>query len=255
MLTSKFDFNKFGLILSKYSYQVKKNDILAGVIVGIESNYVLVDLGLKEICFLPLNELSVYYISDPRELLYINFIGEFLINSTSGNRIIVSLKKVHYTYLWNRLRQIDFKNLTIYGKVEKSFRRGKIIIYNDLFFFTLNSSMPKYYHRSTNKSLFLPFKFIEVKDSFHIAHISSKLAIFSKLNKNLTIGERYVGNIVSIRDFGILVNILGIKCLFHISKVPKEQNLTSFYSRGDQIEFKIISKDIERGKISLSLEK
>ena len=34
--TSKFDFNKFGLILSKYSYQIKKNDILAGIIIGLE---------------------------------------------------------------------------------------------------------------------------------------------------------------------------------------------------------------------------
>ena len=47
--TSKFDFNKFGLLLSQYSYKVKTNDILAGMIIGVESNYVLVDLGLEQV--------------------------------------------------------------------------------------------------------------------------------------------------------------------------------------------------------------
>ena len=52
--TSNFDFNKFGLLLSKHSYQVKKNDILAGILIGLEPECALIDLGLERICFLPL---------------------------------------------------------------------------------------------------------------------------------------------------------------------------------------------------------
>ena len=45
--TSNFEFNRLGLILSKYDYKVKQNDILAGSIIGIESNHALIDIGLE----------------------------------------------------------------------------------------------------------------------------------------------------------------------------------------------------------------
>nr|YP_011002558.1 30S ribosomal protein S1 [Undaria peterseniana]WAL33349.1 30S ribosomal protein S1 [Undaria peterseniana] len=259
-VTSKFDFNKFGLILSKYSYQIKKNDILAGIIIGVESNYALVDLGLEQICFLPLKEISIYPTIDPSELLNTNFVGEFLILDITNNhnRIIVSLKRLESIYLWNRLRQIDFTNMTIYAKIEKPLGKGKLVIFNGLNFFVLNSNIPKYYLRTNNKNLFMPFKFLEIKDYFHIAHVSSKLAIFSKVNKNLSIGTIYIGNITFIRDFGIFINVLGIKCFLHSSEIPQKQskttNLASLYKLGDQILIKIIYKDTERGRISLTLE-
>nr|YP_011006953.1 30S ribosomal protein S1 [Lessonia variegata]WAM64240.1 30S ribosomal protein S1 [Lessonia variegata] len=259
-ITSKFDFNKFGLILSRYSYQIKKNDILAGIIIGVESNYALVDLGLEQICFLPLKEISIYPTMDPREVLNTNFVGEFLILDINNNsRIILSLKRLESIYLWNRLRQIDFTNMTIYAKIEKSLGKGKLVIFNGLRFFVLNSNIPKYYLRTNNKNLFMPFKFLEVKDYFHIAHVNSRLAIFSKVNKNLSIGKIYLGNITSIRDFGIFINVLGIKCFLHISEISQKQNKTpnlkSLYKLGDQISIKVIYKDTKRGRISLTLER
>lgn len=259
--TSKFNFNKFGLILSKYSYKIKINDILAGKIIGIESNYALVDLGLKQICFLPLEELSNSQINDPEELLITNYIGEFLIfdSNIKLNRIIISLKRVKSLYLWNRLRQLDFANMTIYAKIEKSLGKGKLVIFNGLFFFVLNSNIPKYYSRATNKNLFIPFKFLEVKDSFHIAHISAKLAVFNKINRNLILGSIYLGTVTSIREFGVFVNILGVKCLLHISEIylfvksKNKLNIYNLYKLGDQVPLKIISKDLERGRISVSI--
>ncbi|CAM9791569.1 unnamed protein product [Ectocarpus sp. 4 AP-2014] len=257
--TSKFDFNKFGLLLSKYSYKIKTNDILAGIIVGIETNYALVDLGIGQVCFLPLKEISISPIASPSEILKINYIGEFLILSINNdsNQIIVSMKRVQSIYLWDRLRQIDFKNTTIYGRFKKSLIKGKLINFNGLDFFVLNKNIPKYYLRVNNKNVFVPFKFLEVKDYFHIAHINSKLAVFNKVNKNLVIGPTYLGNITSIKYFGIFINILGVNCLLHISEIfqkkKETQNLSLLYKIGDQINVKIISKDIERGRISVTL--
>lgn len=260
IITSKFDFNKFGLILSKYSYKIKTNDILAGIVVGVESNHILVDLGLEQVCFLPLKEISISPITNKVDLLNINYIGEFLILviTNNSNRVIVSMKRVQSIYLWNRLRQIDFKNIMIYARFGESLGKGKLITFNGLSFFALNINIPKYYLRLNNNKLFMPFKFLEIKDSCHIAHISSKLAIFNKVNKNLVIGPTYLGNITSIKYFGVFINILGINCLLHISEIfqkkQQTQNLSSLYKIGDQIYLKIISKDIERGRVSVALE-
>ena len=139
-LDLKFDFNKFGLILSKYSYKIKTNDILAGIVVGVESNYALVDLGLKQVCFLPLNEISISPITNKVNPLNSNYIGEFLILNIHKNsqRIIISMKRVQSIYLWDRLRQIDFKNITIYARFIKPLGKGKLINFNGLSFFVLN---------------------------------------------------------------------------------------------------------------------
>ena len=260
IITSKFDFNKFGLILSKYSYKIKTNDILAGIVVGIESNYILVDVGLEQVCFLPLKEISISPLPNKIDLLDSNYIGEFLILDINKNfnRIIVSMKRVQSIYLWNRLRQIDFKNIIIYARFGESLGKGKLIVFNGLSFFVLNINIPKYYLRLNNNKLFMPFKFLEIKDSFHIAHISSKLAVFNKVNKNLVIGPTYLGNVTSIKYFGVFINILGVNCLLHISEIfqknEQTQNLSSLYKLGDQIPLKIISKDIERGRVSVALE-
>jgi len=258
VVTSKFNFNKFGLILSQYSYQVKKNDILAGVVIGIESNCALIDLGLEQIGILPLNEISIGINQNPHELLHINFICEFLILniSTNPSRIIVSLKRVESLYLWNRLRQIDFTNMIIYAKFEKTLGRGKLTNFNGLVFFVLNSNIPKYYRRTNYQNLFMPFKFLEIKDCFHIAHVSSRLAIFDKVNKNLDIGQKYLGNITSIKNFGIFLNIFGIRCLLHISEISTKHivDINKLYKRGDPVWIKILYKDSERGRISVTLK-
>lgn len=258
-ITSKFDFNKFGLILSKYSYKVKTNDILAGIVVGVESNYALVDLGLEQVCFLPLKEISICSGPENIGLLNLNYIGEFLIlDINNSNRIIISMKRVQSIYLWNRLRQIDFTNIIIFARFEKSLLKGKLIKFNGLSFFVLNINIPKYYLRINNKRLFMPFKFLEIKDFFHIAHISSKLAVFNKVNKNLVVGSTYLGNVTSIKYFGVFINILGVNCLLHISEIFQKdthtQNLSSLYKLGDQLPVKIISKDLERGRVSVTLE-
>ena len=175
------------------------------------------------------------------------------------SRIIVSLKRLESIYLWNRLRQLDFTNMTIYAKIEKPLGKGKLVIFNGLRFFVLNLNIPKYYLRTNKKNLFMPFKFLEVKDYFHIAQVSSRLAIFTKVNKNLSIGKIYIGNITSIKDFGIFINVLGIKCFLHISEISQNHNkipnLVSLYQLGDQIPIKIIYKDTERGRISVTLKR
>ena len=165
-ITSNFEFNQFGLLLSKYDYTVKKNDILAGIIIGIEYRHAIVDLGLKKVAFLPLKEISMKPPHYPSQLLNSNFICEFLILSINGKsgQVIVSLKQIQSLYNWERLKQLDFKSSVIYAKLEDSYDRGKILCFINLRVFALNLHIPKYYRRKRETQLFIPLKFVEVKD-------------------------------------------------------------------------------------------
>lgn len=257
VVTSNFEFNRFGLLLSQYDYKVKKNDILAGSIIGLESTHALVDLGLEKVAFLPLTEITFEKIQDQSKLLHRNFIGEFLILKINKEtqQILVSLRYVHSLYVWERLKQIDFKYTIIYAKNEKSLNKGKLMSFNGLKVFAQNSHVPKYYRRKKDTNFFMPFKFIEVKDYVHISHVNSRLAIYGKFSKIIKTGSIYLGTITSIKNFGIFVNILGLRSLLHISEINqnKNKNLDKFYKRGDQIKIKILFKDVEQGKTTVTL--
>lgn len=255
--TSNFEFNKFAVILSKYNYRIKQNDILAGIVIGIERSHIIVDIGLKNVAFLPLNELSNDTISFGSQLLDINFTGEFLIlyiNEITSHTII-SLKQIQSYYSWKRLKQLNFQTGIIYAKSEKSLGRGKIFMFDGLKIFALNLHIPKYYRRTKTKKFFIPFKFTEIKDFKHIVHVNSRLAVFNKLVTNIKTGNIYWGTIITIKPFGIFFNILGVYCLLHISQISRKRikDLKSLYQRGEQMKVCIFYKDVEQGKIFLTL--
>ena len=146
---------------------------------------------------------------------------------------------------------MDFRRSIIYAKIIKSVSRGKILSFNKLNLFVLNSNIPKYYRRKKFRNLLMPFKFLEVKDDSHIVHMNCKLAIFRKLTHQLETGVIYLSTIVSTKTFGIFINILGVQCLLHISEISKDRisNINTLYQKGEQIKVKIIYKDIEEGRI------
>ncbi|MDC7242780.1 MAG: S1 RNA-binding domain-containing protein, partial [Sphaerochaetaceae bacterium] len=225
-------------------------------VVGIEPNHIIVDIGLKNVAFLPLKELFTDSHFNSR-ILDINFIGEFLIlyiNETT-NHTIISLKQIESYYSWKRLKQLNFQTGIIYAKSNNSLGKGKIFTFEGLKFFALNLHIPKYYRRAKTKTFFIPFKFIEIKDFKHIVHVNSRLAVFNKLVANILVGNNYLGTIITIKQFGIFLNILGVQCLLHISQISRKKikDLRLLYHQGEQIKVRIFYKDLEQGKVSLTL--
>lgn len=256
--TSNLEFSKFAILLSQYDYKIKTYDILAGRIIGLEEQHAIVDLGLKKVAFLPLKEIYTELPNYPYEVLKHNFISEFfvLIENQKTDQIIISLKQIHILYSWQRLKQIDFKNVILYSRLKINLSHGKILDFHGLKFYTLNSHIPKYYKRQKDTNFLIPFKVIEVKDSLHMVHVNAKLALISKLSNNLKINFIYKGTISSIKNFGIFINILGLKCLLHRSKISEERsfNLNSLYKLGHYISVKIFYKNLEQGQILLMLK-
>lgn len=256
-LTSNFEFNKFALLLSKYNYKVKPYDILAGVIIGLEAKFALVDLGLGKATFLPLQEIYREIPDFPSDFLKINFVGEFFILSLNNrtNEIIVSLKEIHSTYSWQRIKQMNFKAVTLYGKIDCTLKFGTVIDFENLKLYSLNLNIPKYFRREKRRNFFIPLKVTEIKDFIHIVQVSPKLALFSKSSQFININYDYIGTIFSVKNFGIFINIFGLQCLLHVSQISRQQvlNLKKLYKLGSQIRVRILYKNNEQGKVSLTL--
>lgn len=256
MLTPKFGANKIASVLLKYNYKVKTGDILAGTVIGIERKQNLINLGLKQAAFLPKEEIFLDDSKNQSQTLKTNEVGEFVIlyHDEKTNKTIVSLRQLNYLKLWERLKQIDFKNMILFTNPEHSIWGGKIVGFDGLRIFIPNLHLPKYYRRKNSGDTILPTKILEVKDKKYQIVGSSRLAILKKQSPCLQVGLTTIGSVLSVKPFGLFLNIYGIKCLLHISEISnkKIENIKDLYKKGDRIKVKIIYVNSSQGKIALS---
>lgn len=256
ILTPKFKANNIASVLLKYNYKVKTGDILAGTVVGIERTQTLINLGLKQVAFLPNQEIFINPLINPNQILTTNEIGEFVIlkYDLNTNKTIVSLSQLHYLRLWERFKQIDFKNMILFTTLEKSIWRGKVVIFDGLKVFIPNSHLPKYYRKQNTVDKIFPMKILEVKDKRYQIIGSSRLAILKKQSQCLQVGITEFGCVLGVKPFGIFLNIYGIKCLLHISEISnkKIENIQTLYKKGDRIRVKVIYVNSSQGKIAVS---
>ena len=94
--------------------------------------------------------------------------------------------------------------------------------------------------------------FISRKNYFDISNKNKKEKIAEILQKN----EILRGEVVSITDFGIFVNIDGVEGMVHASELSHKSFATpsALYKVGDIVEVKILKYDEEKSKLSLSIK-
>lgn len=254
LLNPIFGADKTANLLVKYNYQVKTDDILAGTIVGQEKTQMLVHLGLKKVAFLPKNEISMDSTKNAKQKLEKNKVAEFILIDYQDSKAIVSMRRLHYAKLWERFKQLDFKNMVLYTFFEKTILGAKLVGFDGLRMYLPNFHLPKYYRRTTKKTKYIGVKVLEVKDKSHTIVASSRLAIFKKQSSLLHIGLQQKGSVLAVKAFGIFLNLSGIKCLLHISEISNQkiENLHQLYKKGDQIDVKVIYINGRQGKVAVS---
>lgn len=81
---------------------------------------------------------------------------------------------------------------------------------------------------------------------------------WESLDKNLEIGSKVKGKIVTVADYGAFLEIIpGVEGLIHVSEMSWSQNLRSpqeFLKVGDEIEAEILTLDREERKMSLGIK-
>ena len=253
---SQFGANKTSGILLKYNYQVKTGDILAGTVVGLEKKYTLVDGGLSQVSFLPEQEIMINFNSNLNLIFTVNKTGEFMIlySDQRLKQTILSFRKLHCRRLWERFKQVDFSNMILFSVIEKSLWRGKLVKFDGLKIYIPNTHLPKYYRRKNKLKKKLPLQILEIKDKTHTIVGSARLAFLKRQSLSLHLGSTQLACVLSVKSYGLFVNIYGIKCLLHISELfhQKIENINKLYKRGDQLNVKVVYLNTSQGKIAVS---
>jgi small subunit ribosomal protein S1 len=241
-------------LLTKYHYQVKTKDILAGTLVGFEKTQILVHVGLKKAAFLPSEEIAELRPNKGNQWMEKTKVGEFLVIDYHENKTVLSLRRLHFIRLWERFKQIDFKNMILYPLLEKRVVGARLLSFDGLRLYVPNHHLPKYYRRRQTKTEEIQVSILEVKDKKHSIVASTRLAILKKQSPSLKLGLVQDGIVLAVKPFGIFLNVFGIKCLLHVSEISNQKikNLPALYQKGDGIKVKVLYVNGSQGKIALS---
>ena len=251
-----FTLDEFASLLSKYDYNFKPGDIVNGTVFALESKGAMIDIGAKTAAFMPMQEVSINRVEGLSDVLQPSEIREFFIMSEENEdgQLSLSIRRIEYQRAWERVRQLQKEDATIYSEVFATNRGGALVRVEGLRGFIPGS------HISTRKAKeelvadFLPLKFLEVDEERNRLVLSHRRALVERKMNRLEVGEVVVGAVRGIKPYGAFIDIGGVSGLLHISEISHEHIETphSVLNVNDQMKVMIIDLDAERGRISLS---
>ncbi|BEV36106.1 30S ribosomal protein S1 [Synechococcus sp. M16CYN] len=251
-----FTLDEFALLLSKYDYNFKPGDVVNGTVFALESKGAMIDIGAKTAAFMPLQEVSINRVEDLGDVLQPGEIREFFIMSEENEdgQLALSIRRIEYQRAWERVRQLQKEDATIYSEVFATNRGGALVRVEGLRGFIPGSHISTRKPKEELVADFLPLKFLEVDEERNRLVLSHRRALVERKMNRLEVGEVVVGAVRGIKPYGAFIDIGGVSGLLHISEISHEHIETphSVLNVNDQMKVMIIDLDAERGRISLS---
>ena len=262
-------------LLDQHDYELPKvGDIRKGIIVAINNQGVIIDLGLKRDGLVPLSDLSKLSDEDRAALTVNDEIPVFILNTEQPDSLVVSINMAMLNQDWIEAEALMKSGEIIEGEVIGYNKGGAIIPYGRLRGFVpashLSELTPGMSDRKRQQKLAklrtekLPVKIIEVdrrrrrlvfsqRDAQKEWEEKRKGEMLESLNE----GDVLTGRVSGLRDFGIFVDIGGADGLVHISELAwhRIDHPREVVKVGDEIEVVVLKLDRKEQRISLSRKK
>jgi len=251
-----FTQEEFASLLGKYDYNFKQGDLVKGPVFALEPKGALMDKGAKPAAFMPVQEVSINRVEGLNDVLQPSESREFIIMSEENEdgQLALSIRRIEYQRAWERVRQLQKEDATIYSEVFATNRGGALVRVEGLRGFIPGSHISARKIKDDLEGEYLPLKFLEVDEERNRLVLSHRRALVEKKMNRLEVGEVVVGNVKGIKPYGAFIDIGGVSGLLHISEISHEHIETphNVLNVSDQMKVMIIDLDSERGRISLS---
>ena len=251
-----FSQEDFASLLGKYDYNFKPGDLVKGTVFALEPKGAMIDIGAKTAAFMPMQEVSINRVEGLSDVLQPSESREFFIMSEENEdgQLALSIRRIEYQRAWERVRQLQKEDATIYSEVFATNRGGALVRVEGLRGFIPGSHISARKIKDDLEGEYLPLKFLEVDEERNRLVLSHRRALVEKKMNRLEVGEVVVGSVKGIKPYGAFIDIGGVSGLLHISEISHEHIETphNVLNVNDQMKVMIIDLDSERGRISLS---
>ena len=251
-----FTQEEFASLLGKYDYNFKPGDLVKGTVFALEPKGAMIDIGAKTAAFMPMQEVSINRVEGLSDVLQPSESREFFImtEENEDGQLALSIRRIEYQRAWERVRQLQKEDATIYSEVFATNRGGALVRVEGLRGFIPGSHISARKIKEDLEGEYLPLKFLEVDEERNRLVLSHRRALVEKKMNRLEVGEVVVGSVKGIKPYGAFIDIGGVSGLLHISEISHEHIETphNILNVNDHMKVMIIDLDSERGRISLS---
>lgn len=258
-----------GRLVPDYDQTIKvfdDGDVVTGVVVRIDRDEILVDIGYKSEGVIPIRELSIRKDIDPHEAVTLGDEIDALVlqKEDKDGRLILSKKRAEYEKSWIRIEELSRSATIISGRVIEVVKGGLILDIGLRGFLPaslVDVRRVKDLHQFIGQDL--ECKVIEM-DRNRNNVVLSRRSVLDDARKQerdqvmtgLKGGDVLEGKVSSIVDFGAFVDLGGIDGLIHISQLSwtHVDHPSEVLTLGETIKVKVLDVDQDRGRISLGLK-
>ena len=241
-------------------------DIVEGVIVRVDRDEVLLDIGYKTEGVIPSRELSIKHDVDPNEVVSVGDAIEALVlqKEDKEGRLILSKKRAQYERAWGTIEQIKEEDGIVTGTVIEVVKGGLILDIGLRGFLPASLvEMRRVRDLQPYVGKELEAKIIELDKNRNNVVLSRRAWLEqtqSEVRQNfltqLLKGQVRKGVVSSIVNFGAFVDLGGVDGLVHVSELSWKHidHPSEVVEVGQEVTVEVLDVDMDRERVSLSLK-
>jgi small subunit ribosomal protein S1 len=255
----------FAAAIEQTVFEFKEGDIVAGVVVRVDPDEVLVDIGYKSEGVIPPHELSVRNSVDPLDVVKVGDEIEALVlqKEDDQGRLVLSKKRAQYERAWGRIERVMQGGGTVEGHVIEVVKGGLIVDIG------LRGFLPASLVDLRRVRDLQPFvgetieaKVIELDRNRNNVVLSRRAYLEEEQAEQRTAfltdlkeGDVRPGVVSSVVNFGAFVDLGGMDGLVHVSELSWRHvnHPGEIVTVGDKVKVKVLEVDRDRERISLSI--
>jgi small subunit ribosomal protein S1 len=251
-----FDADAFLAALDEQEFVGTTGEVAVGTVVGLESDGVYVDIGGKAPGFMPKKECGLGVITNLKERFPRGTQVEVLVTreQNADGMVTVSARALALRQSWEKVRVLEKEGKVLQVKVNGFNRGGVTADVEGLRGFIPRSQLQEGENHEALVGKTLGVAFLEVNPETRKLVLSEKKAATAALFQNLEVGQLVEGQVVSIKPYGLFVDLGGISGLLHQSVITGGQmrDMREVFGQGDRVKALITELDPGRGRIALN---
>jgi len=254
----------FAELLEQSIKTLNTGDKVTGIVTGIGTTEVQIDLGTKHAGYIPYDEVSADPSVKPEDILKVgDEIEVFVVrvNDQEGT-CQLSKKKLDGMKIWDEMASYVEEKTTIEGVITEENKGGLVATVKGIRVFipASQSGIAKGGDMTGMVGQTVQLKVTEVNrarrrviGSIRAVTSEARKAAQEKIWNEITEGAKYHGVVKSLTSYGAFVDIGGVDGMVHVSELSWNRIKTpaEVVSVGDEIDVYVISFDAAKHKISL----
>jgi len=241
-------------------------DIVEGIIVKVDRDEVLLDIGYKTEGVIPSRELSIKHDVDPSQVVSVGDHVEALVlqKEDKEGRLILSKKRAQYERAWGTIEKIKEEDGVVEGTVIEVVKGGLIIDIGLRGFLPASLvEMRRVRDLQPYVGKTLEAKIIELDKNRNNVVLSRRAWLEQTQSEvrhtfltQLQKGQIRTGVVSSIVNFGAFVDLGGVDGLVHVSELSWKHidHPSEVVEVGQEVTVEVLDVDMERERVSLSLK-